>query len=81
MGGIVTQIIDSQLQSDERYLELEEKRMRLEEENKKREERMRKDEMDFQLRMMSMLVQSQSSGYPFPTPYNGSFYGHDSHDQ
>ena len=81
MGGIVTQIIDSQLQSDERYLELEEKRIRLEQENKKREERMRKDEMDFQLRMMSMLVQSQSSGYPFPTPYNGSFYGHDSHDQ
>ena len=77
MSGIVTQILDSQVQSDERYLELEEKRMRLDQENKEREERMRKDEMNFQLRMMSMLVQSQSTGYPCP-PYNGSFYGSDS---
>ena len=77
MSGIVTKILDSQVQSDERYLELEEKRMRLEQKNKEREERMRKDEMDFQLRMMSMLVQSQNFGYPYPTPYTGSFYGHD----
>ena len=39
MSGIVTQILDSQVQSDERYLELEEKRMRLDQENKEREER------------------------------------------
>ena len=34
---MVTQILDSQVQSDKRYLELEEKRMRLDQENKARE--------------------------------------------
>ena len=72
MSGIVTQILDSQVQSDKCYLELEEKRMQLEQENKEGEERMQKDKMDFQLHMMSMLVQSQSMGYPCQ-PYNGSF--------
>ena len=67
MSGIVTQILDSQVQSDKRYLELEEKRMRLDQENKEREERMRKDEMNFQLRMMSMLVQSQEYGLSLST--------------
>ena len=60
MGGIVNQILESQEKSDERYFELEEKRMKLEPEDKEREERMKKDEMEFQLRMMSMIAQTHT---------------------
>ena len=48
----------SSTKSDEYYLKIEEKEMRLEQENKKRQERMRKDEIDFQLRMMSVFRSS-----------------------
>ena len=78
MGGIVNQILESQEKSDERYFELEEKRMKLEQEDKEREERMKKDEMEFQLRMMSMITQTHTSNslYPCTTPYSTPYYDH-----
>ena len=72
MSGIMTQILDSQAQSDAKYLEIEEKRMRFEQEDKEREERMKKMEMDFQLRIMSMITQTghlHASAYPSYDPY------------
>ena len=68
----MTQILDSQAQSDAKYLEIEEKRMRFEQEDKEREERMKKMEMDFQLRMMSMITQTgnpHALAYPSYDPY------------
>ena len=62
------QILDSQAQSDVRYLELEERRMRFEHEDKEREERM-KDEIDFDLRMMSTITQTAN---PHVSPYSFS---------
>ena len=81
MGGIVNQILESQEKSDERYFELEEKQMKLEQEDKEREERMKKDEMDFQLRMMSMITQAHASNslYPCTTPYSTPYYQHNDH--
>ena len=68
MGGIVDKILTSQAESDRKFLELEEKRLRLEEREKEREEKMRREEREFQLKLMSMLVQA-----PIPSSYQPQY--------
>ena len=55
--------------------------MKLEQEDKEREERMKKDEMEFQVRMMSMITQTHTSNslYPCTTPYSTPYYQHNDH--
>jgi len=80
MGGIVDKILASQAEGERKFLELEEKRMCLEVREREREERMKKEE--FQLKMMSMIMQAPGHYLypPFSLPiYPPADYG-TSHD-
>ena len=68
MDSVMEKVLKSQKESDMMFMDLECKRMRMEEGLLELENERRREDREFQLRMVSMLCQTQHPFMRFPVP-------------